>query len=160
MLKEAINNKELTKEVNTEDINFYDSTYISDLYLPSPIERLKIYQQISSVQTKEELKNIKKNIIDRCGKMEQECLNLIENKKIELRLKNKGIKSIKSNDKNIKIYLTENIDKKLFNNLMKLILENNNYYTLDNNNIFTYKINETDSLRRRKNVNLLLDEIL
>ena len=92
--------------------------------------------------------------------MEQECLHLIENKKIELRLKNKGIKSIKSNDKNIKIYLTENIDKKLFNNLMKLILENNNYYTLDNNNIFTYKINETDSLRRRKNVNLLLDEIL
>ena len=38
-------NKEVLK--NNFDINFYDSAFICSDYLPSPIERLKIYKKIN-----------------------------------------------------------------------------------------------------------------
>ena len=48
MLKDAINSQKDTKESIKKDIeiNFYDSAYISEDYLPSPLERLKIYKKL------------------------------------------------------------------------------------------------------------------
>jgi transcription-repair coupling factor (superfamily II helicase) len=99
MLKEAIKGTDDIYSNNNLEINFNDSSFIDDKYLPSPIERLKIYSQISQSSSFEELEELNKNLIDRCGKMPPETLNLINNKFIGLRIKDTGIKSIKSNEK-------------------------------------------------------------
>ena len=51
MLKAALNEtNEINKNVEIE-VNFYDSSFIDSKYLPSPIERLKIYRKINQAKT-------------------------------------------------------------------------------------------------------------
>ena len=72
----------------------------------------------------------------------------------------KGIKSIKSNQKNTNIELTNNISDLLLNKLINLASKYPEKYQIDSSHKFIYKLNELDSNIRRKNVNLLLDELL
>ena len=64
MLKDAINSQKDTKESIKKDIeiNFYDSAYISEDYLPSPLERLKIYKKLDELLTFRDLKTLKTDI--------------------------------------------------------------------------------------------------
>ena len=71
-----------------------------------------------------------------------------------------GIKSIKSNQKNTNIELTNNISDLLLNKLINLAAKYPEKYQIDRSHKFIYKLNELDSNIRRKNVNLLLDELL
>ena len=64
----------------------------------------------------------KLSLIDRCGKMPQEVENLFNNQKIIIRINKSGIKSIKSNDRNTNIVLSNNINGKVFKNLINLIV--------------------------------------
>ena len=97
MLKEALkSNKSSEYEKHLYEVNFYDSTYIDKNYLPSPTERLKIYKKIQITKNNDKVDEIKQNLIDRCGKMPSESMNLLNNKKIQNRIVNTGIKSIKS----------------------------------------------------------------
>ena len=162
MLKECIDKLKSNKEVlkNNFDINFYDSAFICSDYLPSPIERLKIYKKINLSNNTDTLNDIKLSLIDRCGKMPQEVENLFNNQKIIIRINKSGIKSIKSNDRNTNIVLSNNINGKVFKNLINLISLKPNIYTIDKENKFTYKLHEKDPDKRRNNVNLLLDEII
>jgi transcription-repair coupling factor (superfamily II helicase) len=162
MLKDSIQYQQNNKPINKNDfeINFYDSVYISEKYLPSPTERLKVYKKINSVNSIDELNNIKKNIEDRCGKIPKETMNLIRNKKISLRIANSGIKSIKSNEKNTNFYLSNNINDKVFKKFISLASQEPDKYSINKENKFVYKCNELKSNERRKNVNLLLDEVI
>ena len=162
MLKDAIKSqKEGVNNINLDiEINFYDSAYINENYLPSPIERLKIYKKINNVESHDDLKILSSNLEDRCGKIPKETLNLIDNKKINLRLVKNGIKSVKSNQKNTNIELTNNISDLLLNKLIDLASKYPEKYQIDRSHKFIYKLNELDSNIRRKNVNLLLDELL
>ena len=160
MLKEAIKGTDDIYSNNNLEINFNDSSFIDDNYLPSPIERLKIYSQISQSSSFEELEELNKNLIDRCGKMPPETLNLINNKFIGLRIKNTGIKSIKSNEKSTNIQLESNAKKDIINNMINLVSSSPEIYSITKDNKFIFKSNDIKSELRRKNVNLLLDEIL
>ena len=162
MLKDSIQYQQNNKPINKNDfeINFYDSVYISEKYLPSPTERLKVYKKINSVNSIDELNNIKKNIEDRCGKIPKETMNLIRNKKISLRIVNTGIKSIKSNEKNTNFYLSNNINDKVFKKFITLASQEPDKYSINKENKFVYKCNQLKSNERRKNVNLLLDEVI
>ena len=162
MLKDAIKSqKEGVNNTNNDiEINFYDSAYINENYLPSPIERLKIYKKINNVESHDDLRILSSNLKDRCGKIPKETLNLIDNKKINLRMVKKGIKSIKSNQKNTNIELTNSISDLLLNKLIDLASKYPEKYQIDSSHKFIYKLNELDSNIRRKNVNLLLDELL
>ena len=160
MLKEAIKgtgNEDLNNDI---EINFNDSSFINDNYLPSPTERLKIYSRINKSSSFEELEEVNKNLIDRCGKMPQETLNLINNKYISLRLFNTGIKSIKSNKNNTNIQLKIDAKKSLIEKMIQLASTNPELYSITKDNKFVFKFNEIKSDLRRKNVNLLLNEIL
>mgnify|MGYP001157595959 FL=1 len=160
MLKEAIKGTDDIYSNNNLEINFNDSSFIDDNYLPSPIERLKIYSQISQSSSFEELEELNKNLIDRCGKMPPETLNLINNKFIGLRIKDTGIKSIKSNEKSTNIQLESNAKKDIINNMINLASSSPEIYSITKDNKFIFKSNDIKSEQRRKNVNLLLDEIL
>jgi transcription-repair coupling factor (superfamily II helicase) len=160
MLKEAIKGTDDIYSNNNLEINFNDSSFIDDNYLPSPIERLKIYSQISQSSSFEELEELNKNLIDRCGKMPPETLNLINNKFIGLRIKDTGIKSIKSNEKSTNIQLESNAKKDIINNMINLASSSPEIYSITKDNKFIFKSNDIKSELRRKNVNLLLDEIL
>jgi len=162
MLKEAINRKQTGDNHSyiKPEINFYDSAYINNTYLPSPVERLKVYRKINNSYLINQIEEIEKNLIDRCGKMPLETINLINNNKIAIRIHKKGIKYIKSNKINTNLKLEDNIDDNLLNKILELVKSNNNLYKLTNDNKLIYKDNTTESDLRRNNVNLLLDEIL
>jgi transcription-repair coupling factor (superfamily II helicase) len=161
MLKSALQEPSLKylELDNMPEVNFNDSAYINSSYLPSPIERLKIYRKINDCASIDALNKISKDLIDRCGVMPVEVTNLIHNKRISLRIYQTGIKSIKSNPTNTNFKLTDKLKDSILNKLLKLI-SNNNIYSINKENKFIYKNNEIDSEVRRKNVNLLLDEIL
>ena len=65
MLKDAIKSqKEGVNNINLDiEINFYDSAYINENYLPSPIERLKIYKKINNVESDDDLKVLSLSLI-------------------------------------------------------------------------------------------------
>jgi transcription-repair coupling factor (superfamily II helicase) len=161
MLKSALQEPSLKylELDNMPEVNFNDSAYINSSYLPSPIERLKIYRKINDCASIDALNKISKDLIDRCGVMPVEVTNLIHNKRISLRIYQTGIKSIKSNPTNTNFKLTDKLKDSILSKLLKLI-SNNKIYSINKENKFIYKNNEIDSEVRRKNVNLLLDEIL
>ena len=71
-----------------------------------------------------------------------------------------GIKSIKSNFKNTNFNLSKELNNDILNKFLKLISKDSDIYSINKEDKFIYKNNEIDSEIRRKNVNLLLDEIL
>ena len=161
MLKDAISKNSSSDYLHDScEVNFYDSAYIDANYLPSPTERLKIYKKIQNTKDNEKLNDIKNSLIDRCGTMPLESLNLLNNKKIYNRIKDTGIDSIKSYEDRTNFILSNSLKKSILDNLLKLISKDSAQYLLTKDNKFVYKINETDSNKRRNNVNLLLDEIL
>tara|TARA_B100000614_G_scaffold72647_1_gene64638 strand:- start:670 stop:1338 length:669 start_codon:yes stop_codon:yes gene_type:complete len=160
MLKAALNEtNEIIKNVEIE-VNFYDSSFIDSKYLPSPIERLKIYRKINQAKTYEDIKLIQNNLIDRCGKMPNEVINLIDNKKIILMLNGSGIKSIKSNNINTNFFLDESIRDDVLNNLLDLVKKDPQKYSISEQNKFIYRFNELKSNIRRENVKNLINKIL
>ena len=162
MLKKAIDSadkKNITTSIRP-DVNFNDSSYIDSCYLPSPIERLKVYRNIQNVSSIKDIEEIRKNLIDRCGAMPIEASNLLDNKKISIRIYESGIEYIKSNNINTNIKLSKSINDDVLNKILHLISINNDLYSITKDNKFIYKNSEKDSALRRKNVNLLLDEIL
>ncbi len=161
MLKDAINSQKNNKLSIKKDIeiNFYDSAYISEDYLPSPLERLKIYKKLDEVLTLKDLKTLNTNLKDRCGKIPIETKNLIDNKKFYLKVLNTGIKSIKSNKKNTNIEITDAIKDTHFDKLISLAKDEPKIYQINSNNKFIYKYGELNSEVRRKKINKLLDEI-
>jgi len=160
MLKAALNEtNEIIKNVEIE-VNFYDSSFIDSKYLPSPIERLKIYRKINQAKTYEDIKLIQNNLIDRCGKMPDEVINLIDNKKIILMLNGSGIKSIKSNNINTNFFLDESIRDDVLNNLLDLVKKDPQKYSISEQNKFIYRFNELKSNIRRENVKNLINKIL
>ena len=162
MLKKAIETNKNNIEVNNykPDINFYDSSFISSSYLPSPVERLKVYRKLDEAESFETIIKIKDDLIDRCGVMPDETKNLIEDKKIQTRVYKSGIKSIKSNNTNTNFHLSDTLNDNTLENLLSLVTKDRKKYLINKESKFIYKYNESDSKKRRNSVNLLLDEIL
>ncbi|NCX30655.1 MAG: DEAD/DEAH box helicase, partial [Proteobacteria bacterium] len=89
MLKNALNkfNKNDEKELTQTEINFYDSSYINESFLPSPLERLKVYKELNSANNIDEINKIKNSLIDRCGALTEEVKNLIDDTKLSIMIK-------------------------------------------------------------------------
>ena len=161
MLKNSIN---LIKSKNEEividtEINFFDEAYISNEYLPSPIERLKVYKNLMDAETIEKINKIKHDLIDRCGKLPSEVLSLIQNAELNNKIKKIGIKSINSNKKNTVLNLSKNMPKKIFNRIIEVIKENPTTHSITKQNKFVIKYNEDDSIKRKKFIGTMLNEL-
>ena len=162
MLKSALNkfksNNE--KELIRTEVNFYDSSYISDTYLPSALERLKIYKSINSVENLEELNKVKANLEDRCGSIPEETLNLINNAEIGLLINSRGIKKVSSNENKTSLMLSPSIKKYVFDNILTLITNEPNIYSINKDNRFIIDMIEPVPANRRRIISKLLNDII
>ena len=160
MLKSALNkfkdNDE--KELIQTEINFYDSSYINDDYLPSPLERLKIYKSLNKASSIYEVDQIKNELIDRCGALTDEIKNLINDTKLAIIIKSSGIIKINSNAYKTSLLLSAKIDKGVFDNILTLITKEPNIYSINSENKLIVNLEEpSDSSRRNKIANLIND---
>ncbi len=161
MLKEALNDEGDDPHLKDDlDINFFDEAYINNEYLPSPIERLKIYKKINKANTDNEIFDIKNNLVDRCGKLTTEVENLIKNALLKIKIKNSGIIKIKSSEMNTKINFAENLDDKIQSRVIKLLTDDAKQCTMIEENTMVIKIIEKDSNIRREKVYEFLEKIL
>jgi transcription-repair coupling factor (superfamily II helicase) len=161
MLKNAINtfknNNE--KEFINSEINFYDSSYINESYLPSPIERLKIYKNLSNASSIDEIDNIAKDLKDRCGSLTTEVKSLIDDSKLLVMIRNTGIINIKSNANKTSILLSSSIRKKVFDKILTMLQISPNIYSINQENKFIIEMNENDTSVRRNAIMNLINEI-
>jgi len=162
MLKNAINNFKNNdeKEFTNSEINFYDSSFINDSYLPSPLERLKIYKSLTNANSIEDINKISIDLRDRCGSFTAEVKNLIDDSKLLVMIKNTGVINIKSNSTKTSLLMSANINKSIFEKILTLVTNEPNIYSINKENKFLINLKEDDSSERRKTVTRLLNEII
>jgi len=162
MLKSALNkfknNDE--KELIQTEINFYDSSYINDGYLPSPLERLKIYKSLNSASKIDEVEQIKNDLIDRCGSLTDEIKNLINDTKLTIVIKKSGIIKINSTSRKTSFLLSTKIDKNIFDKIMSLVMQEPDIYKINSENKLIYNLDEPSAQIRRNKVVKLVNEII
>ena len=162
MLKSALNkfknNDE--KELIQAEINFYDSSYINDDYLPSPLERLKIYKSLNSASSIYEVDQIKNDLVDRCGALTDEIKNLINDTKLSIIIKNSGIIKINSNPHKSSFLLSAKINKGVFDKILTLVTKEPNIYNINKENKLIFNLDEPCASVRRNKITNLVHEII
>ena len=161
MLKNALNkfNTNDEKELTQTEINFYDSSYINESFLPSPLERLKVYKELNSANNIDEINKIKNSLIDRCGALTEEVKNLIDDTKLSIMIKKTGIIKINSNEKKTSILLSTNVSKSVFNNILTLVTNQPNIYSINKENKLIINLDKPNTSERRDIIIKLVNEI-
>ena len=160
MLKSAVNDLKGHKEEKILDteINFNDRALIPDSYLPVANERLKIYRSLNDSKSNEEINKILEDLKDRCGKPNDDLLNLIESSKIRILANKVGIKKIYSNLENAMITFNDNLNDQVYKKLIGLIQTGSAKIKLDNENKITLDVSENNN--KRIAVARLLNELV
>ncbi|MBL6604367.1 MAG: DEAD/DEAH box helicase, partial [Cryomorphaceae bacterium] len=161
MLKNALNkfNTNDEKELTQTEINFYDSSYINESFLPSPLERLKVYKELNSANNIDEINKIQNSLIDRCGALTEEVKNLIDDTKLSIMIKKTGIIKINSSEKKTSILLSTNVSKSVFNNILTLVTNQPNIYNINKDNKLIINLDESNTSQRRDIIIKLVNEI-
>ena len=160
MLKSAVNDLkgyEQEKILDTE-INFNDRALIPDSYLPVANERLKIYRSLNDAKNNEEVNMILEDLKDRCGKPNDDLLNLIESSKLRILANKVGIKKIYSNQEKAMITFNDNLSDQVYKKLIGLIQTGSAKIKLDNENKITLDVSENNN--KRMAVAGLLNELV
>ena len=160
MLKSAVNDlkgHEQEKILDTE-INFNDRALIPDFYLPVANERLKIYRSLNDAKNNEEVNMILEDLKDRCGKPNDDLLNLIESSKLRILANKVGIKKIYSNLEKAMITFNNNLSDEVYKKLIGLIQTGSAKIKLENENKITLDVSENND--RRIAVAGLLNELV
>ena len=131
MLKTALNNDNKNIEKSCE-IKLSITNLIPENYLPSPIERLKVYKKLS-IATFEALNEIKLDLLDKCGKHPQELKNLFQITELAIKAKNLDIKKITQTSKFIKIGFLENVSDNILETIIKLTSHSSGSYQIKKN---------------------------
>ena len=160
MLKSAVNDLKGHKEEKILDteINFNDRALIPDSYLPVANERLKIYRSLNDSKSNEEINKILEDLKDRCGKPNDDLLNLIESSKLRILANKVGIKKIYSNLENAMITFNDNLSDQVYKKLIGLIQAGSAKIKLDNENKITLDVSENNN--KRIAVARLLNELV
>jgi transcription-repair coupling factor (superfamily II helicase) len=160
MLKSAIKIKknDTNKEIIKTDVNFFDSAFISDIYMPSTVERLKIYKLIYDADSHKDIQKIKLFLEDTCGRIPHETSNLLKNATINQLIADLRMPKLTSSTEITSILLSEAVSDGTILKLLELIKTDQSIYSFDNKNRFNIKlIEQNGSLRRDKIINILND---
>lgn len=162
MLKSAIqvNKNKTSTELIKTDVNFYDSAFISDSYMPSTVERLKIYKLVYDANSSEDIYKIKSHLQDTCGKIPIETNNLLLNATINNLIGVLNISKLLSTTECTSLKLSNSISDVLLMKLLDISKKNQDRYYFDNQNKFNIKLIEPDSSLRREKVIRFLNEII
>ena len=149
MLKNAVddlkgNKKEMILET---EINFNDRALISETYLPVANERLKVYRALNDAKSINEISIILDNLKDRCGKPDDDLINLIENSKLRLLAKKIGIKKIYANKQSAQISFNENLSDKVYKKLIARIQDASTKIKLNNASKISFDVSSFKNRR-------------
>ena len=160
MLKNAVNDLKGHKQEKILDteINFNDRALIPESYLPVANERLKIYRSLNDAKNNEEVNKILEDLKDRCGKPNDDLLNLIESSKLRILANKVGIKKIYSNLENAMITFNDNLSDQVYKKLIGLIQTGSAKIKLDKENKITLDVSENND--KRIAVTGLLNELI
>ena len=160
ILKSAVNDLKGHKQERILDteINFNDRALIPDSYLPVANERLKIYRSLNDAKTNQEIDKILEDLKDRCGKPNDDLLNLIENSKLRILANKVGIKKIYSNPDNAMITFNDSLSDEAYKKLIGLIQTGSAKIKLDKENKITLDVSENND--KRIAVTGLLNELI
>ena len=131
MLKTALKN-EYSESQKSCEIKLTITSLIPEDYLPSPVERLKIYKSLSAADLKS-LTNIKYDLLDKCGRHPQELINLFKVTELAIKAKEIDIKKITQASKFLKFKFSENITEDTLNKIMIKNKDNPEIYQIKNN---------------------------
>jgi transcription-repair coupling factor (superfamily II helicase) len=149
MLKSAVDDlkgHEQERILDTE-INFNDRALIPESFLPVANERLKIYRSLNDAINNEEVNKILEDLTDRCGKPNDDLLNLIESSKLRILANRVGIKKIYSNLNKAMITFNDNLSDQVYKKLIELIQTGSAKIKLDNENKITLDVSENNNKR-------------
>ena len=149
MLKSAVNDLKGNKqeEILDTEINFNDRALIPDSYLPVANERLKVYRSLNDARTNKEINKIMDNLADRCGKPNDDVLNLIESSKLRILANKVGVKKIYSNQENAMITFDNNLSDQVYKKLIGLIQTGSAKIKLDRENKITLDVSMNNNKR-------------
>tara|TARA_B100001057_G_scaffold40223_1_gene36147 strand:- start:14054 stop:17044 length:2991 start_codon:yes stop_codon:yes gene_type:complete len=131
MLKTALKN-EYSESQKSCEIKLTITSLIPEDYLPSPVERLKIYKSLSAADLKS-LTNIKYDLLDKCGRHPQELINLFKVTELAIKAKEIDIEKITQASKFLKFKFSENITEDALNKIMIKNKDNPEIYQIKNN---------------------------
>ena len=86
----------------TIDLNV--NSFIPDSYIENSTQKIEAYQNIALCRTEEDIKNITEDILDRYGKMPEECLSLMGIARIKEMCKNVGVNKIMQKENRVVFY--------------------------------------------------------
>lgn len=150
MLEEAVSALKEGKEPAFEktiqhgpEIDFHISALIPPTYVPDVYTRLTLYKRLSSSKTKDQMENLKVEMIDRFGKLPEVTQNLFRLAELKLLAEPIGISKIDVGSEFGYIQFEEkpNIDPKI---IIDLIQKFPNQYQLQGANRLRFKVTEKE----------------
>jgi len=108
---------------------------------------LKIYRSLNDAKTNEDINKILEDLKDRCGKPNDDLLNLIESSKLRILANKVGIKKIYSNLEKAMITFNDNLSDQVYKKLIGLIQAGSAKIKLDNENKITLDVSDVNNKR-------------
>ncbi|MGL6259149.1 transcription-repair coupling factor [Vibrio sp. WXL210] len=130
---------------------------LPDDYIPDVNTRLSMYKQIASVQAKEELAELKVELIDRFGLLPDATKNLLTVSELKLDAGKLKVKKMEAHEKGgyIEFYPDADINPTF---LVKLLQAQPNKFAMEGPTKFRFNVPLVDRRERLKFVNNMLDE--
>lgn len=110
MLEEAVNEKRGIKEVEeTPDIemNLNLDAYLPGSYIKNEQAKIEIYKKLRTLESIEQLRDVKDELIDRLGEYPVEVERLLDSVEIKIHAVHSGVLTISDKNKSIEITLSE-----------------------------------------------------
>lgn len=118
MLKEAIEERKgkLKEEEKqpTVEIDLEIDAYIPDKYIPDGHQKIEMYKRFRGITTMEEVEDLRKEMIDRFGKIPPQVSYLFHIAKIKVRALEEGVELIKQTKNEVTIELSEKESMNIF----------------------------------------------
>ena len=142
---------------SNKEINLHTPTILTQTYCPNTNERLIIYKRLSSCKSKDELKSIKEELIDRFGIMPLQTVNLILFHELRINILSTEVVKIDSSKRISEITIKKNADI----DPIKIIdlLQNDQRFKMNGPDKIKILLEEEDVARRVKFITKTIKEI-
>ena len=142
---------------SNKEINLHTPTILTQTYCPNTNERLIIYKRLSSCKSKDELKSIKEELIDRFGIMPLQTVNLILFHELRINILSTEVVKIDSSKRMSEITIKKNADI----DPIKIIdlLQNDQRFKMNGPDKIKILLEEEDVARRVKFITKTINEI-
>ena len=142
---------------SNKEINLHTPTILTQTYCPNTNERLIIYKRLSSCKSKDELKSIKEELIDRFGIMPLQTVNLILFHELRINILSTEVMKIDSSKRKSEITIKKNADI----DPIKIIdlLQNDQRFKMNGPDKIKILLEEEDVAKRVKFITKTISEI-